>query len=414
MSKQEKKQARKPAFVDTQNFGLDELFFVDKVTMTRTFPIHRHSFVEMQYFVSGFGTEIINGIRYPIQPGSFSLKFPWHAHEIEPEEGKTLEIFKCSFRMSTLEEGGILQSVSNVLVQNYDFQPMEYLPEKDAERVLHIFSCMMEENSVLRTMQDEMMAAQIAQLLIYFIRNMKLPGMEEGMKESDAQPQKQVVQNVMRLLNFRYRETDLSCAQIAQAVNYSEVQVARLLKSEIGMNFGELLRETRIRNACNLLRYTEYPVEKVGMWVGYRSRAGFYTAFSEQMGLTPKEYRNKYSHKDEKEPVKVLATSRVFPQIIYYIHKHYGEPLSQEQLAKEFHYSGAYLERLLAENGTSFAELVKDIRIYHAKQMLLLSDKSIPAIAEETGFVSQETFYRVFKKQTGFSPNAYRKQFGNG
>lgn len=400
---------RKPALVDTQNFGLDELFFVDRVTMTRTFPIHRHSFAELQYFISGCGKEIINGIPYQIQPGSFSLKFPWHAHEIVPDAGEKLEIYKCSFRMSALEEGGMLQGVSNVLAQNYDFQPMEQLPGKDALRVQSVFAYMIEENAVLRTMQDEMMAAQIVQLLICFIRNMKLTGVEED----SAQSQKLVVQNVMRLLNLRYREENLSCSQIAQAVNYSEVQVARLLKSELGMSFGELLRETRIRNACVLLRNTEYPVEKIGLWVGYRSRQGFYTAFSEQMGLTPKEYRKKYSFSHEEEPVKVLATSKVFTQIIYYLHKHYGEALSQEQLAKEFHYSTAYLERLLAENGTSFSELVRDIRIYHAKQMLLLSEKNIPAIAEETGFASQETFYRVFKKQTGLSPNAYRRHVLN-
>lgn len=400
---------RKPALVDTQNFGLDELFFVDKVTMTKAFPIHRHSFAELQYFISGYGKETINGIAYEIRPGSFSLKLPWHAHEIEPNPGEILEIYRCSFRMSALEEGGMLQGVSNVLAQNYDFQPMEQLPEKDALRVQDVFAHMIEENAVLRTMQDEMMAAQITQLLIYFVRNMKLTGVEKD----SVQSQKLVVQNVLRLLNLRYREEDLSCAGIAQAVNYSEVQVARLLKSEMGMNFGELLREIRIRNACVLLRNTEYAVEKIGMWVGYRSRAGFYTAFSEQMGLTPKEYRKKYSFSHEEEPVKVLATSRVFTQMIYYLHNHYGEQLSQEQLAKEFHYSTAYLERLLAENGTSFAELLKDIRIYHAKQLLLLSEKSVPEVAERTGFASQETFYRVFKKQTGFSPNAYRKHVLN-
>lgn len=397
---------RKPALVDTQNFGLDELFFVDKVTMTKRFPIHRHSFAELQYFISGIGRETINGAVYRIQPGSFSLKFPWHAHEIEPDAGETLEIYKCSFRMGALEEGGMLQVVSSVLAQNYDFQPMEQLPEKDAQRVQDIFACMTEENTVLRTLQDEMMAAQIAQLLIYFIRNMKLTEAKAG----SVPLQKTAVQNMMRLINLRYREEKLSCAQIAQAVNYSEAQAARLLKSELGMSFGELLRETRVRNACVLLRNTEYPAEKIGMWVGYRSRAGFYAAFSEQMGLTPKEYRKQYAGSHEEELVKVLATSRVYAQIIYYLHKHYGEPLSRDRLAEEFHYSTAYIERLLSENGTSFAELLRDVRIYHAKQMLLLTDKSIPVVAEETGFASQETFYRVFKKQTGLSPNAYRRR----
>lgn len=401
--------AKKPAYIDTQNFGSDDLFFVDKVTMTRAFPVHRHSFAELQYFESGYGEEIINGITYPIQPGSFSLKLPWHVHELKPAPGEVLQIYKCSFRMQTLEEGGFLQSVSSILAENYDFEPMEQLHEKEAQKVRHIFMCMKEEGSAFRMMQDEMLAAQIVQLLVCFIRNMKLTG--EGI--SSEQSRKRIVQRVVQMLNLRYREDDLSCKKIAQAVNYSEVQVARLLKEEMGLSFGELLREIRVRNACSLLRNTDYPAEKIGMWVGYRSRTGFYSAFSGQMGITPVEYRKKYSSKEDAEPIKILSSSRVYTQIIYYMHKHYMEPLDLERTAQEFHYSSAYLERLLAENGTSFTELLRDIRIYHARQLLLWSDAPIPIIAEQTGFSSPETFFRVFKKQTGYSPDAYRRHVLN-
>lgn len=45
--------ARKPAYVDTQNFGLDDLFYVDELTMTKPFPLHRHSFAELHYIRGG-------------------------------------------------------------------------------------------------------------------------------------------------------------------------------------------------------------------------------------------------------------------------------------------------------------------------------------------------------------------------
>lgn len=34
--------ACKSAYVDTQNFGLDDLFFVDELTMKKHFPLHRY------------------------------------------------------------------------------------------------------------------------------------------------------------------------------------------------------------------------------------------------------------------------------------------------------------------------------------------------------------------------------------
>ncbi|MCI9360173.1 MAG: AraC family transcriptional regulator [Hungatella sp.] len=398
--------AKTVGYIDTQNFGLDELFFVDEVVMTKPFPVHRHSFAELQYFESGCGQEKINGITYAVMPGSFSLKMPWHAHELIPEKGKQMHIYKCSFRMQTLEEGGLLQSVGGELAQNYDFVPMEQLGEQDGLCVKELFSHMKEEASSVRMMQQEMAAAQIVQLLIIFIRNIQLQREKPDLTLSG----KHVVQNVLRLINLRYREKELSCGQIARTVNCSEAQVGRLLREVTGLSFGELLREARIRNACVLLRNTDCSIEKIGEWAGYGSRAGFYKAFGEQMGMTPADYRRKYSSDRETKPARVLETSRVYTEIIYYLHRHYGEPLSQKELAKEFHYSTAYLERLLAENGTAFGELLRDIRIYHAKQQLLLSDSTIPAIAEQTGFASPETFHRVFKQQTGDTPGGYRKR----
>lgn len=78
-------------------------------------------------------------------------------------------------------------------------------------------------------------------------------------------------------------------------------------------------------------------------------------------------------------------------------------------------YSEAQVARLLREEtGLSFGELLRDVRIYHAKQQLLLSDSTIPSIAEKTGFTSPETFYRAFKQQTGFTPQDYRKHMLKG
>ena len=48
--------SQKPAYVDTQNFGPDDLFYSDELTMSRPFPLHRHSFAELHYF-SGAGAQ---------------------------------------------------------------------------------------------------------------------------------------------------------------------------------------------------------------------------------------------------------------------------------------------------------------------------------------------------------------------
>ncbi|MGM9588210.1 MAG: AraC family transcriptional regulator [Candidatus Limivicinus sp.] len=392
--------ARKSAYVDTQNFGLDDLFYVDELTMTKPFPLHHHSFAEIHYIRGGQGQEIINGISYPLTRGSMSLKMPWHSHELIPDAHSPLEISKCSFRMSTLENNGLLQSVSPALAQRYDFCPKVQLPERYHGQVEGVFAAMMEERQCVNPLKEEQMAALFLQLLILFIRNAdQTPDAVSAYTAND----------ILRLMNLRYRELDLTCRKIAQAVHYSESQVSRLLEDQFGLTFGELLREIRIRNACGLLKTTDYPVESIGRWAGYTSRDGFHTAFLEDKGITPADYRNRYSVFREKENIRILSSGQLYAKIIYYLHRHYAEPVTLTDVATRFRYSESYLKRVLKEQGTSFPKLLEEIRIYHARQLLLETEQTVEGIAMNVGFASPETFYRAFRKHAGLSPAEFRR-----
>jgi len=61
--------------------------------------------------------------------------------------------------------------------------------------------------------------------------------------------------------------------------------------------------------------------------------------------------------------------------------------------------------------GQNFSQLVNAHRIQAAKEMLLSqSHLTVEAIGYDSGFNSPSTFYTAFKKATGMTPTAYRKQ----
>lgn len=391
--------AHKPAYIDTQNFGLDDLFYADKLTMTQPFPLHRHSFVELHYFSGGRGTEKINGIAYPVENGSMTLKMPWHIHELIPDRESPLCISKCSFRMCVLEDNGLMQSVCVPLAQSYDCCPVVQIPPEEQPAVSMIFSQLVEERRHIYPLKEEQMAALMIQLLIFFLRHTN---------PSAGETVGGVAQDALRLMNLRCREPDLTCEKIAETVHYSVSQIQRMLWDEFGMNFGELLREIRIRNACGLLKTTDYPVESIALWSGYTSRDGFYQAFTSDQGMTPAEYRKRFSVSDKKAIVKVLSSSQLYAKIIYYLHRNHQEQVSLTDAAEYFGYSESYLKRILKEQGTGFSSLLERIRIYHAKQLLLGTALNVDAVTRETGFSSPETFYRAFKKHTGRTPVEFR------
>lgn len=60
--------------------------------------------------------------------------------------------------------------------------------------------------------------------------------------------------------------------------------------------------------------------------------------------------------------------------------------------------------------GKTPSEYLNELRIDHAKKLLLDSESTILHIALESGFKSQSSFYIQFHKLTGLSPGEFREQ----
>jgi AraC-like DNA-binding protein len=80
-------------------------------------------------------------------------------------------------------------------------------------------------------------------------------------------------------------------------------------------------------------------------------------------------------------------------------------------LADDLHMSPRYLSDLLkAETGKTAIELIHIFLISEAKNMLMINNTSITETAYALGFENLPYFSRLFKRETGVSPNKYRKQ----
>jgi AraC-like DNA-binding protein/quercetin dioxygenase-like cupin family protein len=59
--------------------------------------------------------------------------------------------------------------------------------------------------------------------------------------------------------------------------------------------------------------------------------------------------------------------------------------------------------------GETWADHLAGLRVDYARQLLEETDRSVVAIAFESGFEEVSSFYRAFKKRTGMAPNQWRQ-----
>lgn len=115
-----------------------------------------------------------------------------------------------------------------------------------------------------------------------------------------------------------------------------------------------------------------------------------------------------YQNPSERNPMEDIE---LLMSVINYIQENYKEENVLENLYKEYGMSEKTLYRFLKKYiGLSPKTLILNNRINAAKELLRFSGKSISYIASECGFGSENTFYRVFKKEVGVTPSDYKKK----
>jgi AraC-like DNA-binding protein len=96
---------------------------------------------------------------------------------------------------------------------------------------------------------------------------------------------------------------------------------------------------------------------------------------------------------------------------ISYIQLHLDKDLTVSQLAKRANQHQDYFSRLfLQSTGERPLAYIHGKRIEKAQYLMITTDLSFTAIAEETGFDNLPYFARIFKKVTSLTPGQYRKQ----
>jgi signal transduction histidine kinase/DNA-binding response OmpR family regulator/ABC-type sugar transport system substrate-binding protein len=103
-------------------------------------------------------------------------------------------------------------------------------------------------------------------------------------------------------------------------------------------------------------------------------------------------------------------TQRLVRRAMGFIHAHYADPLTREQIASYIHLSPDYLtDCFRQEQGVTPMAYLNRYRICQARKLLESSDLTITQVASAVGFSESAHFTRMFQREVGMAPRAYRR-----
>ncbi|MCQ2802546.1 MAG: AraC family transcriptional regulator [Bacilli bacterium] len=112
--------------------------------------------------------------------------------------------------------------------------------------------------------------------------------------------------------------------------------------------------------------------------------------------------------------IEAKETNETVNRIKDYIDEHYLEDLSLINLYKKLYISEFYGSRLFKQYiGTTPVSYIISKRMREAQNMLGNTNETITSIAYKLGYKDIYYFTKIFKKEVGVSPSAYRKSISN-
>jgi len=102
----------------------------------------------------------------------------------------------------------------------------------------------------------------------------------------------------------------------------------------------------------------------------------------------------------------------VAAEMIEYVRNHFHNPmLSVDDIAAHVSMSVNYARQIFKEHvRCSLSDYITNQRIEYAIKLLTTTDWTVAEITEQSGFQTKSTFFSLFKRATGMTPNQYRSE----
>lgn len=288
-----------PSIEYTEALHENQYFFVQQditaVQHLRYMPavLHDHEFFELACVLNGTLTNYIGDLRMELNEGDVIIISPHNHHAVCAYSDDAIMV-NILVRASTFEQHFLnLLPKSDIL---YDFFVKTlYVPSKSPYLLFptggdtQISKCvrqLLEENQRNRRYKNTMLASLLSEFFVTLMRrhekDVVIPGISASLLN----------ENTLFIIEYMQNNySTISLSHLASFFNYSERQVARIIKNTTGMSFGDNILRIRMDRSKEMLAIPSMTVSEIADVTGYYDVSSFRHAFKSYWHQTPQEYR---------------------------------------------------------------------------------------------------------------------------
>ena len=273
-----------------EEFQSNQPVAIKKLCDYRDEEIHDHDFVEIVYIIEGSSRHYINDEEFEVKAGdllfiNYGCTHAFHIH------GKMVA-YNLMIRVDYFTKNMIKADNFFYMLALTSFEKIQH--ELNSKSPLVSFKLGEQEEMInlFRNIEKELGRNELGKssILDSYI-NIILCKIFRKIFVKNGEDVQLIPQDILKYINAHFNEK-ISLNDLSQRCFYNPAYFSRLFKKAFNMSFTDYITDIRLKHCSELLRNSDYTIDKIIEDCGFSDRNTFYERFKNKYGCTPSEYRN--------------------------------------------------------------------------------------------------------------------------
>lgn len=265
-----------------------------KQTRFSTVPLHRHSYIEMNYVYTGECTAMIDGSKISLAAGDVCIMDAKVVHTISPLREEDI-VLNCIMKQSYFNQrfterlsnsGTVAKFIADTLSEHSQHDQYIVFHTALDERIRELFEDVFCEYLDLGICSEAVIDSYMTMIFIHLARCY-----QSGKEQEYRNTSRSYMSEVLRYLEENCDICTLTGT--AKHFNFHPNYLSRAVKKATGKTFKEIVDFNRLERAVFLLKNTDNAINEIAVQCGWSNLKQFYKKFEAAYHCTPKEYRKR-------------------------------------------------------------------------------------------------------------------------